>query len=123
MHIFSSSLKVFHKKTLCLRANWQVCTKFATTHDHHCVYKDLSLKDSMINILVMIFFSDLIHFTDYPMCLVPAQLKTFFFNLLKKCTEPTLKLIYQRSVENMVQELSKGAVTCCKQTCTYSHMH
>jgi len=52
---------------------------------------------------------------DYPMCLVPAQLKTFFFDLLKKCTEPTLKLIYQRSAENMVQELSKGAVTCYKQ--------
>jgi len=34
---------------------------------------------------------------------------------LKKCTEPTLKLIYQRSAENMVQELSKGAVTCYKQ--------
>ena len=60
----------------------------------------------------MFYYDDaIIHCTDYPMCLVPAPLKTFFNDLLKKCTEPTLKLIYQRSVENMVQELSKGTVT------------
>ena len=45
------------------------------------------------------------------MCLLPSHLETFFLDLLKKCTDPTLKLIYQRSVENMVQELSKGNIT------------
>ena len=27
---------------------------------------------------------------------------------MKKCPEPTLKIVYLRSVENMVLELSKG---------------
>lgn len=46
------------------------------------------------------------------MCVMSSALKKFFLNLMKKCTKPTLKLVYQRSVENMVQDLSKGIVTC-----------
>lgn len=56
--------------------------------------------------------SVIIYITDYPMCVMSSALKKFFLNLMKKCTKPTLKLVYQRSVENMVQDLSKGIVTC-----------
>lgn len=46
---------------------------------------------------------------DYPMCMLPSDLKTFLHNLLKKCSQPTLKLVYKRSVENITQDLRNGS--------------
>ncbi|XP_029185282.2 transmembrane protein 214-B-like [Acropora millepora] len=46
---------------------------------------------------------------DYPMCMLPSDLKTLLHNLLKKCSQPTLKLVYKRSVENIVQDLKNGS--------------
>ena len=42
------------------------------------------------------------------MCMLPSDLKTLLHNLLKKCSQPTLKLVYKRSVENIVQDLKNG---------------
>ncbi|XP_015749276.1 PREDICTED: uncharacterized protein LOC107329059 [Acropora digitifera] len=46
---------------------------------------------------------------NYPMCMLPSDLKTLLQNLLKKCSQPTLKLVYKRSVENIVQDLKNGS--------------
>ncbi|XP_068678682.1 transmembrane protein 214-A-like [Montipora foliosa] len=45
---------------------------------------------------------------DYPMCLLPSHLTNFLRDLLKRCMQPALKMVYQRSIGNIVDELSKG---------------